>query len=64
MYFLFIILLLVLLPLMFHDNVEAVIEASRVFGNITQFEDVCNFSKKSKGKIYIHLLYIFKNYLY
>jgi len=38
-----------LLPLMFYDNIEAVIEASRVFGNITQFEDVCDFAKISKA---------------
>jgi len=46
-------LLKVLLPLLFHDNVEAIIEASRVFGNITQFQDVCDFAKTSKGNIYI-----------
>jgi len=36
---------------MFYDNIEAVIEASRVFGNITQFEDVCDFAKISKGNV-------------
>ncbi|OUM69343.1 hypothetical protein PIROE2DRAFT_2637, partial [Piromyces sp. E2] len=43
-----IIIAKLLLPLMFYDNVEAVIEASRVFGNITQFKDVCDFAKISK----------------
>ncbi|ORX46898.1 ARM repeat-containing protein [Piromyces finnis] len=44
-----IIIAKLLLPLMFYDNVEAVIEASRVFGNITQFQDVCDFAKISKA---------------
>ncbi|KAL6630867.1 ARM repeat-containing protein [Neocallimastix californiae] len=46
-----------LLPLLFHDNVEAIIEASRVFGNITQFQDVCDFAKTSKAsEIFVVLL--------
>lgn len=51
--------LTVLLQSMLSNNMEGILEATRVYGNLSQYEDVQDFILEQNGELQCHVYYYY-----